>query len=167
MQKGAFYLFFGEENPLSNWHRSTFVVRGRTFHWNEQFLMYCKAMLFGDLETAEKVLAAQSPRECKSLGRDVRPYVDKVWAEKREYYDYYGALHKFQQNPSMARFLLNTGDLELVEASPYDTIYGVGLDAHSPSIIHKRLWRGTNIHGRATQRVRDELAISAAPYGQI
>lgn len=157
MQKGNFYCFFGAENPLSNWHRSTFVVKGRTFHWNEQFLMYCKAMLFGDLKTAEKILAADHPRECKRLGREVTPFDEAVWASKREFYNYYGALHKFQQNPSMAEFLLLTGDLELVEASKYDRIWGVGLDEDSPSILHRRLWRGTNLHGIGTQRVRDEL----------
>ncbi|MNU19656.1 hypothetical protein D3C71_78890 [compost metagenome] len=165
MQKGNFYLFFGADNPLSNWHPARFVVKGKTFEHNEMFLMYCKAMLFGDLETAEKILAAPTPKECKRLGREVTPFDEAVWVAKREFYNYYGALHKFQQNPQMAEFLLLTGDLELVEASKYDRIWGVGLDAASPSIVHRRLWLGTNLHGIGTQRVRDELR-AAVPLNQ-
>ncbi len=119
--------------------------------------MYCKAKLFGDHEIAERILAAPEPKEQKALGRQVRRFDGGVWNRKRQGYDYQGALHKFQQNPTLAQYLIDTGDLELVEASPYDRIWGVGLDAHSPAILHKKLWRGTNLHGIETQRVRDTL----------
>lgn len=151
------YLFFSGEDPLSNFYIRDFVVKGITFRHSEQFLMYCKAMLFNDLEIAAKILKAVEPLECKRLGRQVRGFNQGIWVTKREHYDYMGNLHKFQQHPDIADFLLNTGDLELVEASKYDTIWGVGLDEWSPAILHKRLWLGLNLHGKAIMRVRDEL----------
>ena len=151
------YLFFSGEDPLSNFFVRDFVVKNLKFRHNEQFLMFCKAKLFGDEEIAGKIMAAVEPLDCKHRGREVRGFDQSIWVAKREHYDYVGGLHKFQQNPDLADFLLNTGDLELVEASRYDTIWGAGLDENSPAILHKRLWLGMNLHGKAMERVRDDL----------
>lgn len=156
-KQDQFYFFFRSTHPLSNWYLRDFVVKGIKFNCNEQFLMFCKAKLFGDEEIAAKILLATDPKDQKALGRLVKGFKGEIWVTKREQYDYIGALHKFQQNPDLAEFLLATGDLELVEASPYDRIWGVGLDAQSPAILHRRLWRGLNLHGKQTQRVRDTL----------
>lgn len=76
--------FFGAEDPLSNWHPATFVVNGTEFCNNEQFMMYCKARLFGDEAIAQKILAAKSPKEHKALGRQVRGFDEAVWVEKEK-----------------------------------------------------------------------------------
>lgn len=151
------YLFFSGEDPLSNFFIRDFVVKGIRFRHNEQFLMFCKAKLFNDEEHAQKIMKAVEPIDCKYLGRAVRGFDQSRWVEKREHYDYMGGLHKFQQNPDLADFLLNTGELELVEASKHDRIWGVGLDENSPAILHRKCWLGLNLHGYAMMHVRDTL----------
>lgn len=149
--------FWGADNPLSNWYQAPFSVKGVRFCNNEQFMMYCKAKLFGDDECATKILSAKAPKEHKVLGRAVRGFVDAIWNEKCEHYVYVGSLAKFQQNPILADFLLETHGTELVEASPYDRIWGVGLSASDPRINDKKLWRGENKLGNVQMQVRNEI----------
>ncbi len=155
--EAGMFFFFHHDCPLSNWQMVDFVVKGAKFNCNEQLLMFCKAKLFGDEHHAEKILLAKHPEDQKYFGRQVRGFNGALWEQKREHYDYIGVLHKCQQNPQIADYLLSTGDQELVEAAPRDQIWGVGLDIHSPAILHKRLWRGLNLHGICTQRARDTL----------
>lgn len=149
--------FFGAENPLSNWHPARFTVKGKVFCNNEQFMMYCKAKLFGDEECAEQILSASSPRVHKALGRTVRGFDAARWEEKCEFYVYTGSLAKFTQNPALAAYLLGTGDNELVEASPYDRIWGVGLAQSDSRINDKSLWPGKNKLGQIQMKVRARL----------
>jgi ribA/ribD-fused uncharacterized protein len=149
--------FFGAEHPLSNWHPADFIVKGVRFCNNEQFMMYCKAKLFGDEEAAAKILLAKTPREHKALGRSVRCFDEQTWKAKCQAYVFIGCLAKFQQNPHLADALLKTGDTELVEASPYDRIWGVGLAENNPLIHCKSNWRGQNLLGIVLMKVRDAL----------
>jgi len=149
--------FFGAENPLSNWHPAKFIVNNIQFCNNEQFMMYCKAKLFGDNETAKEILTATTPREHKALGRKVKLFDEELWSTKREIYVRRGCLAKFMQNPDMLNFLLNTKDTELVEASPYDKIWGVGLAESNPLINDKSNWKGLNLLGKVLMQVRGEL----------
>lgn len=149
--------FFGAENPFSNWHPASFVVKGVEFSNTEQFMMYCKAKLFGDELAAMAILNAKTPREQKALGRKVRGFVQAVWDAKCERYVELGCLAKFRQNPAMGEALLATGDAELVEASPYDRIWGVGLSANDPKIFDKSQWQGLNLLGNVLMRVRIKL----------
>ena len=149
--------FFGAENPLSNWHPALFVVNDVRFSNNEQFMMYCKAKLFGDEETASKILKATTPREHKAIGRQVRGFDETKWNEKRELYVRKGCYAKFSQNPEMLTFLLGTEGTELVEASPYDRIWGVGLAANNPAIHDKSKWLGLNLLGYCLMQVRTQL----------
>lgn len=149
--------FFGAESPLSNWHPANFRVKGIEFLNNEQFMMYCKAKIFDDHETARKILYAKLPREHKELGRLVRGFDEIIWQSKRQHYVFIGCVAKFRQNPTLAEFLINTGTSELVEASPYDRIWGVGLSAKNPLIHDKKNWRGHNLLGQILMQVRDNL----------
>lgn len=151
------YFFFGRENPLSNWHQSTFYVKGVKFCCNEQFMMYCKAKLFEDHATAARILATSEPAEHKALGRQVKGFVEKIWESKRAHYVFVGALAKFQQNPDISRVLLDTWGLELVEAAKYDKIWGIGLSIDDPAIFNRTNWRGMNLLGTTLERVRDAL----------
>ncbi len=65
---------------------------------------------------------------------------------------------KFKQNPGLKTFLLNTGDRELVETSPADSFWGVGLDMKSPALLDKSQWKGRNILGKLSCELRTELA---------
>lgn len=149
--------FFGKENPLSNWHAARFVVKGIEFEHVEQFMMFCKAMLFGDKQTAAKILEAKDPKDAKRLGREVKGFVESVWLEKREVYVARGCFAKFSQNPEKGDALLATMGTELVEASPYDKIWGAGLGEHDPRIVDKGNWPGLNLLGQVLERVRDKL----------
>lgn len=145
--------FFGSENPLSNWHPAEFVVKGVRFVNTEQYMMYCKAKLFGDEEIALKIINAKTPRDHKALGRQVRGFDDSKWNKKRECYVRTGCYAKFSQNPDMFKFLIETNGTELVEASPYDLIWGVGLAANNPAIHDKKNWLGMNLLGDCLMQV--------------
>lgn len=120
-------------------------------------MMYTKAMLFGDTVTANKILHTNSPKLQKALGRAVKGYDDAVWVEKRMRMVYIGCFSKFQQNPELLKMLFSTGNTTLVEASPYDTVWGVGLSAEDPNIVHPENWKGANLLGEVLTQVRADL----------
>ncbi len=152
-----FTLFFSQKDFLSNWFPCAFTVKGITFNCVEQFMMYTKSMLFGDTVTANKILNTNSPKLQKALGRVVKGYDDAVWVEKRARMVYIGCYSKFQQNPELLKMLFSTGNTTLVEASPYDTVWGVGLSAEDPNILHLENWKGANLLGEVLSQVRADL----------
>jgi ribA/ribD-fused uncharacterized protein len=117
--------FFTFKDGFSNWHMAPFDYRGHTFNCVEQFMMYSKARLFNDLEVAAKILATPSPKEQKALGRQVKGFDEALWAEKCEHIVHVGCRENFRQNPHLLSLLMSTGRTALVEASPYDRIWGV------------------------------------------
>lgn len=152
-----FYFFFGSYNPLSNWHPASFIVRGIRFSCVEQLMMFCKAKLFGDEQTATLIMATTDPAEHKRLGRLVRGFDKALWEAKCDHYVYTGCLAKAQQNVHIKNHLLNTDELELAEAARNDTIWGVGLAESDPLIHGRKNWRGMNKLGRIWMRIRDEV----------
>ncbi|WP_425953257.1 NADAR family protein [Ralstonia pseudosolanacearum] len=150
-------LFFGAEDALSNWHPCRFEFRGVQFSCVEQFMMYAKAMLFDDRRTADAILSTHDPRTQKKLGREVVGFQESVWIEKRESIVTVGCREKFRQNADLAAQLIETGSTVLVEASPYDRIWGVGLAWSDPRILDQKSWLGMNLLGKALMRVRDLL----------
>lgn len=153
-----FTFFFRESDEFSNWFRRNFQVKGITFNCMEQFIMYAKAMLFSDLETARKILAAVHPRDQKNLGRSVRNYDDSVWTARRERIALAGCTEKFRQNRDLAATLLGTGSTIIGEASPYDRVWGIGLAVNDPLILDQKNWRGQNLQGNVLMQVRSILA---------
>ncbi len=143
---------------LSNWWPAQFELEGERWSTTEQYMMFAKARLFGDEARMAAIRGATDPKDVKSLGRAVRPYGDLSWAAHR-----YGAVvranhAKFEQHPDLRAFLHGTGDAVLVEASPMDKVWGIGLaeghaDAKDPS-----RWQGANLLGFALMDVRDALA---------
>ncbi|WAX21751.1 GTP cyclohydrolase II [Stenotrophomonas phage RAS14] len=148
------YCFFWA-GPFSNWHPSVFKYDGVTYNCAEQGMMHQKAILFGDLESADLIMKTDDPKLQKALGRGVKGYVESEWVDKR--YDIvYGLLHaKFDQNIDLADILLATDDLCIVEASPYDKVWGIamGVDKY-PQILDKRNWKGENLLGSILMDVR-------------
>ena len=153
-----FTLFFGEQDALSNWHRCQFAYHDVNFTSVEQFMMFSKAKLFGDEAAAEAILAARNPKDQKAIGRGVKGFDLAAWEAKRESIVYVGCREKFAQNPGLRSLLLATAPTELVEASPYDRIWGVGLGERDPLILDKANWRGTNLLGVTLMKVRDTLS---------
>jgi len=119
--------------------------------------MHAKALLFGDEAIAQAILDTSSPRKIRSLGRNVQNFSDKVWKRHREQIVYENNVAKFQQNESMRAVLLATGDRVLVEASPSDSIWGIGLHERDAVQCPANQWPGLNLLGKALMRVRDTL----------
>ena len=119
--------------------------------------MVAKARTFGDLETEKLILNEVEPKEQKKLGRKVVNFDEGKWNMVADDIVFKGNLAKFSQNEDLKRLLLATGDKEIVECSPYDEIWGNGLNITDTLRIPKDEWKGTNRLGKALMRVRNEL----------
>jgi ribA/ribD-fused uncharacterized protein len=152
-----FTFFWRATSPFSQWHHSTFTVDGITYNCAEQFMMYQKAILFGDKEIAQKILKESLPMKQKYLGRKVRNFDEQVWEKHCRDIVYKGNYAKFTQNKHLLKKLLETAGTTLVEASPYDTIWGIGLDETHPHAKDRSKWRGENRLGEILTRLREDL----------
>jgi ribA/ribD-fused uncharacterized protein len=152
-----FTFFFTEASPFSQWFRCTFVVDEKTFNCAEQYMMHGKAMLFRDDEIAAEIMAADHPRTHKALGRKVRNFDGAVWERERLRIVKDGNRAKFTQNPALLEQLLATKGTTLVEASPFDRIWGIGLGAENPKAKDPKQWKGKNLLGYVLTELRDEL----------
>jgi len=157
MTKPRYTFFFTEASPFSQWYRCRFTVDGQTFGCAEQYMMFGKAQLFGDAEAAAKILAADHPKQHKALGRTVKHFDHGVWRRERETIVMTGSRAKFTQDAALRATLLATAGTTLVEASPYDRIWGIGLAATDPRAQDPSQWRGGNRLGQILTRLRDEL----------
>ncbi|GAA3846153.1 NADAR domain-containing protein [Saccharothrix violaceirubra] len=142
---------------LSQWWPTRFTADGRVFASAEHYMMWRKASLFDDHETAGKVLDAATPDDAKGLGRRVRGFSDEVWVEHRYGIVVDGSVAKFGQRDDLRAFLLGTGDRVLVEASPVDPVWGIGLAADDPRATDPARWPGLNLLGRALGDARTLL----------
>jgi len=150
------YVFFwGSE--FSNWYDCKFRYRDIIFFNSEQAFMWVKATYFGDMEIAEKILKTPSPDQCKRLGRKVKNFNAEKWLKEGYYVMVAVNLAKFGQNPKLKEILLSTGDKIIVESSPYDQIWGIGLYHNDDRILDEKNWRGQNLLGKALMEVREIL----------
>ncbi len=161
-EQRRFTFFWQSGSPFSQWHPSEFVVEGKRFVCAEQYMMYGKAVLFGDLEVAQRILASKSPKTQKALGRKVQGFDEKLWRRERERIVYEGNHAKFTQDEALLKALLATAGTELVEASPTDRIWGVGLSQEDPRIQNPSQWRGENLLGKVLTRLREDLLARGA-----
>jgi ribA/ribD-fused uncharacterized protein len=150
------YVFFWG-GVCSQWHASEFEIDGQKYTCAEQYMMYKKALLFEDEEVANAIMRTNSPKEQKALGRKVRGFNKDRWEDVCREYVYEANYAKFTQNPYMLEELKTYGHREIVEASPEDKIWGIGMHETNPDILDKSKWDGTNWLGEAIMRVRDEL----------
>ncbi|MEU4568886.1 NADAR family protein [Micromonospora sp. NPDC023956] len=146
---------------LSQWWPAPFVVDGTAFATAEHYMMWAKAMLFGDRATAGKVLTVAHPNEAKTLGRAVAGFDERTWQEHRYDIVVAGNVAKFGQHPDLRAFLLATGERVLVEASPLDRVWGIGLASTDPAAADPARWRGLNLLGFALMRARAALRAGA------
>jgi ribA/ribD-fused uncharacterized protein len=161
------YLFFWGHRPqrdggigsgcLSQWWPVAFTVDGYEFATAEHYMMWRKAMLFGDGEIAERILAAAHPRRAKDLGRQVRGFDQQLWERQRFDIVVDGSVAKFGQHEPLRDYLLGTGKRVLVEASPTDRVWGIGLAATDERAADPGAWRGLNLLGFALMRARQVL----------
>lgn len=133
---------------------------GRRFVKAEQAMMYFKAILFADDDTAELIMEATDPGRQKALGRRVRNFSDTIWNENKYQIVYRINLPKFSQNKGLRRKLFQTGERKLVEASPVDTVWGIGLETSVAGVTPESEWPGQNLLGEILTKVRDELRVT-------
>lgn len=143
---------------LSQWWPSPFTVDGVEYATAEHWMMASKARLFGDPEAERKAVAASSPAQAKKAGRLVRGFDDARWERERFGIVVEGSLHKFAAHADLRAFLLGTGRRVLVEASPVDRIWGIGLAADDERAMDPARWRGPNLLGFALMAARERLS---------
>lgn len=165
-----FTFFWRTESPFSQFHPSKFHGKplfkitdedeeGYEFLHCEQWMMFNKAKLFNDEESAKKILATSKPPSCKALGRKVKNFTESVWIGHNQKIIMEGNRLKFTQNPHLFKQLMDTDGTTLVEASPTDRIYGIGLDASHPHAQNRATWRGKNLLGQTLTTLREELKL--------
>jgi len=147
--------FWGEE--FSNWYAVEFDYEDNHFYNTEQAFMWEKARQFSDTEMADLILATPNPRENKKLGRKVRNFDADNWALVSFIFMVSVNYAKYSQNPQLKQLLLDTGDKVLVEASPYDKIWGIGLGVDNDDCLDENKWQGMNLLGKALMVVRKQL----------
>lgn len=163
-----FTFFWQTASPFSQFHPAKFTAKplfittsddenGYTFLHCEQWMMFNKAKLFKDEKSAAMIMEATEPIQCKSIGRKVENFAEKIWKQENERIVLEGNRQKFTQNPSLLEKLLATDGTTLVEASPVDRLYGIGLAANNPKALSRSTWRGQNVLGRLLTELRDEL----------
>ncbi|MER5456239.1 NADAR family protein [Micromonospora sp. NPDC002389] len=142
---------------LSQWWPARFTVDGHEFATAEHYMMWSKATLFGADDVAARILTGPDPRRAKSLGRQVRGFDQATWEAHRYTIVVDASVAKFGQHPDLRAFLLGTGDRILVEASPVDRIWGIGLTADDPRAADPARWQGLNLLGFALGSARERL----------
>lgn len=142
---------------FSQWFPSPFVVEGVKYYTAEHYMMAEKAKLFKDVDTFEEIIHAKDPGKAKHLGRTIQNFSEAVWKKRRFDIVVSGNMAKFSQNPDLRDFLVNTGSRVLIEASPKDRIWGIGLAENDPESENPNLWRGLNLLGFALMQVRLKL----------
>jgi ribA/ribD-fused uncharacterized protein len=166
-----YLMFWGHRPPtgggagkecLSQWWPAPFTVDGVVYPTAEHFMMAGKALAFGDAQTAKRVARAPHPAAAKALGRQVRGFDEQMWAQQRFGIVVTGNLAKFGQHPELGEFLLATGKRVLVEASPQDRVWGIGLAADDERAASPCTWRGLNLLGFALMEVRHRLKDAAS-----
>lgn len=152
------YIFFWG-HAFSQWAIRPMTIDGVEYNCCEQYMMAEKAKLFGDTAVLAKIMAEKNPERQKSLGREVRGFVEAKWNAIARDVVYKGNYHKFSQNADCRELLKNSGDKVIVEASPTDTIWGIGLSEWDARATDPKRWRGTNWLGECIMKARDTLRI--------
>ena len=150
-----FVFFWG--GTYSQWCPSKFTIDGIEYNCTEQYMMAKKALMFADLDAYENIMHSKHPNEQKAFGRKVENFDKNHWEKYCRKIVFDANYAKFTQNPKMKEELLATGNREIVEASPEDRIWGIGLHESDPRCLDKSKWEGTNWLGEAIMQVRTEL----------
>jgi len=150
------HIFFWN-GPFSNWYDAEFEYKNHKFENSEQAFMWLKALHYGDDEIAEKILNTPDPRKNKALGREIKGFIEEDWTLHSLGYMIDVNIAKFSQNPDLKEHLKNSGDKIIVEASPYDKVWGIGLHQDDDRVLDESQWDGENKLGITLMTVRTKL----------
>lgn len=142
---------------MSNWYPSKFTVNDVDFSSMEQYMMYKKAVCFGDKDMADKILATDDVAEIKAFGRLVANYNESYWNGVRQIVVFEGLTAKFSQNEDLKAKLKATENSILAECAVRDRIWGIGLSMNDPDRLKIDKWEGQNLLGYALMMVRERL----------
>lgn len=138
-----FIFFYGSESVFSQWHRCSFQEKDLRFTSTEQYMMYHKALLFSDFSAASEIIELDyDPKQQKEIGRRISGFNQQVWDAEKQFIVYKGNHSKFSQNKILREKLFMTSPKILVEASPVDCIWGIGLSSDDPDRLNRKLWKG-------------------------
>ena len=149
-----------KNGEFSNFFESPMINReGTEFFCNEQYFMYYKCLLFDPDNTfiLNKILTSTNPKEIKNFGRKVRNFNEKIWNENKLVIMKNGLELKFDQNPHLAKKLVATDDSILYEASPYDKIWGIGMNEYNARNTSDDQMPGQNLLGKLLMEIRDQM----------
>ena len=161
-----FLLFWGHrpskngettKSCFSQWWEINFTIDRIIYKSTEHYMMAEKARLFNDVIILKKILECKSPAAVKNLGRQVKNFNSEIWNNNRFKIVKKANYHKFNQNNDLKTYLIQTKNRILVEASPVDKIWGIGLATDSENAQNPKKWRGLNLLGFALMEVRDQL----------
>lgn len=150
-----FHFFW--DGPFSQWHSSPFKADGKEFNCCEQWMMAWKAIVFNDEDTLRKIMKSDNPAEQKALGRKVKNFDSEMWNSMAKGVVRIGNILKFKQNSDLREYMMSTGTDTIVEASPYDRIWGIGLSEDDPRAQSRSTWRGLNWLGEVLTMVKSEF----------
>ena len=142
---------------FSQWWREPFIVNDTIYNCGEQYMMAQKALLFGDTFAHTCIMETRNPKEQKAFGRKVKNFDVTVWNQNKVRIVYEANYAKFSQNENMKGALMATGDKVLVEASPYDRVWGIGMSEDTARLTPAKFWLGENLLGRIITQVREDL----------
>jgi ribA/ribD-fused uncharacterized protein len=164
------YLFFWGHRPrkdgaisetcLSQWYDAPFKEQGISYKSAEHYMMAAKAKLFADTAALREILDSPNPGDVKAIGRRIKGYDDDQWNQYRYSIVVAGNYAKFEQHAALKEYLLLTGDRILVEASPTDKIWGIGLSKNDPEAANPNMWKGANLLGFALMEARELIRFS-------
>jgi ribA/ribD-fused uncharacterized protein len=150
--KDDFYFFWS--GPFSQWAIRPMTISGVEYNCCEQYMMASKAAIFADNWAYDEIMKEKDPSKQKALGRQVKHFDKDIWDDACRGVVYLGNYYKFTQHEPLKKMLELTGDKIIVEASPYDRVWGIGLSASDPRALDRAQWRGTNWLGEAIMEVR-------------
>ncbi len=161
-----FLLFWGHQpnedgslskSCFSQWWMAPFEVDGVVYKTAEHWMMAEKARMFNDESCRQHIIKSDTPAEAKKKGRLISSFDPVIWDKEKFDIVVTGNFHKFSNNVQLASFLLDTGNKVIVEASPVDNIWGIGMAANDPLVENPKQWKGENLLGYALMEVRDKL----------
>ena len=147
--------FFGELNPLSNFHPASFTVGEKTYHCSEQFIQESKALFFNDQESAKKIMDTTTALECKSIGHNIANFDEDSWNSSAKEICAKGINEKFLQNQDLLNILLTRTGAKTIIESTKDNIWGTGVALHNPNCLKRSKWlsEGQGIMGEILQEL--------------
>ena len=151
----SLFAFFGDLNLLSNFYDCEFEFTGINFHSSEQLIQYMKAIFFDDNEAAEAILNCGTALECKREAKNIRGYNGETWNKCAKEMCEGGIFQKFRQNEKLMKYLLNTGEKRLIEAS-HDKTWGTGIHLRDDRALYETTWFSQELLGKILE-VRSEL----------